>query len=188
MNVTSKTLSFVAIMTALCVGSNYALIGVPNVKFMDLFVFVSGYLAGSLSGMTVGFLTWLVYGTLNPYGFDLPTLLATSIGETIYGIAGGLMARSGLRLSSDPSAALTERSYWGTSLRLGMLGFLLTFAYDLFTNVVTGTVFGIPLVLWIVQGVPYTVAHEVSNFFFFLAGGNVLINAIRRIMCKGGES
>ncbi len=188
MNVSSKNLSFVAIMTALCVGSNYALIGVPNVKFMDLFVFVSGYLAGSLSGVAVGFLTWLVYGTLNPYGFDLPTFLTTSIGETIYGVAGGLMARSGLGLSSSSSATLMGRSYWGTSLKLGMLGFLLTFVYDLFTNVVTGIVFGIPLILWIIQGVPYTVAHEVSNFFFFLAGGNVLINAIRRIMCKGGES
>jgi len=187
-NVSAKDISFVGVMTALCIASNYALIGVPNVKFMDLFVFISGYLAGSLSGMAVGFLTWLVYGTLNPYGFNLPTLAATSIGETIYGFAGGLTAKWRLIPPSNPPIAMTVRAYWETNLKLGILGFLLTFTYDLFTNVVTGVTFGIPLVLCIVQGVPYTAAHEVSNFFFFLAGGKVLINAIRKAVWKGGES
>ncbi|MEM3041812.1 MAG: hypothetical protein QXG97_07320, partial [Nitrososphaerota archaeon] len=184
MRMSTRLLSFIGVMTALCVGTNYLLIGLLNVKFMDLFVFVSGYLTGSLSGALVGILTWLVYGTLNPYGFNLPTLIATCIGESIYGIAGGLCAKFGLSASFD---RLTEKKFWENNLKMGIIGFILTFIYDLFTNIVTGVVFEVPLLLYIVAGIPFAVAHEVSNFFFFFLGGSILVNAIQKVALKGGE-
>jgi hypothetical protein len=186
MNFSSKEISFVAVMTALCIGSNYLMIGLLNVKFMDLFVFISGYVMGSLAGASVGVLTWLVYGTLNPYGFNLPTLIATCLGESTYGIAGGLSLKFGLNVSKTSSVTVNNKMFWETSLKMGIIGFLLTFIYDLFTNIVTSAVFEIPLIPYIIAGIPFAIAHEVSNFFFFL-GGVLLINAIQKVAFRGGE-
>ncbi len=85
----------IAVLTAVCVATNYLLIGFVNVKFMDLIVFVSGLAFGAVVGSSVGALTWLVYGTINPYGFSLPILVATCLGETIFGLAGALLGRLG---------------------------------------------------------------------------------------------
>lgn len=186
-HMTTRKLSFISVMTALCISSNYLMIGLANVKFMDLFVFVSGYAMGSLSGASVGVLTWLVYGTLNPLGFNLPTLFATCIGESLYGIVGGLSAKFNLEVSSVSSVMVTEKRFWVTNFKVGIVGFLLTFIYDLFTNIVTSIVFEIPLIPYMMAGIPFTVVHEVSNFIFFFTIGNVLINAIQKVALKGGE-
>jgi len=187
----TKQISFVGVMTALCISSNYLMIGLSNVKFMDLLVFISGYVMGSTSGASVGILSWLIYGTLNPYGFNLPTLLATCIGESLFGLVGGVYRIR--NTNSMPSKALDRRrillkkSFWASNIKMGVLGFLLTFSYDIFTNVVTGIVFEVPLAVYIIAGIPFTVVHEVSNFFFFFLGGNALIGAIKQITSEGGE-
>lgn len=172
----TRTMSFVVLMTAMNLISNYAMIGIPNIKFMDLFVFVSGYVSGILPGVLIGILTWLVYGTINPYGFIFPILVACCVGETLYGVAGGLSAKIALVDFGRPY-----------NLRFGILGFLLTFIYDLFTNIVSGVVAGLPPLIAILSGVPFAVAHEVSNFIFFLFGCNTLIVTVRKIAFKGGE-
>ncbi|MFQ6095198.1 MAG: hypothetical protein ACE5NN_03535, partial [Candidatus Bathyarchaeia archaeon] len=164
----SRELGFVGVMTGLCVALNYAMLGFINVKLMDLFVFVSGYLMGPLIGVLVGSLTWLVYGTLNPYGFSLPILFVTIFGESLYGLAGGLASRFGLvDLSNSQGLSLSKIGFWVTNLKFGLLGFLLTFAYDLLTNVFSGLVVGIPIVVAIMAGVLFALVHEVSNFLFF---------------------
>ena len=176
-----KKLSFITIMTSLCISTNYLLMGIPNVKFMDLFVFVSGYTMGSLSGALVGVLTWLVYGTLNPYGFNLPTLIATCIGESFYGVFGGLTAKSPLKISLEEPQIDNRILPLKEGLKLGILGFLITFMYDLFTNVVTAIVFEIPLFAYIIMGMSFTVTHEISNFFFFFLAGRLLIKALKKM-------
>ena len=127
--------SIIGIMTAASIVSNYLLIGVFNVKLMDLIVFSSGFLFGTAVGASVGILTWLVYGTLNPYGFSLPILISTSLMESLYGIVGGLLGSNGTRRMG---AGFTS------NLKYGIVGFLLTFIYDLVTNIVYGLSFGIP--------------------------------------------
>ena len=83
--------SVIAVMTAACIVSNYLLIGVFNVKLMDLIVFSSGFLFGPPVGASVGIPPWLVYGTLNPYGLSFPVLVATPFMESLYGIVGGFL-------------------------------------------------------------------------------------------------
>lgn len=177
----TRTLSFVALMTAINVVSNYAMIGIPNIKFMDLFVFVSGYLMGVFPGAIVGFLSWLVYGSLNPLGFDLGIYIATCLCEMLYGVAGGLFERFGLH-SNLSSVNVKENIFWLTNFKFGIIGFLLTFIYDLFTNIVFGLIYGLPVPLALIRGVPFAIAHEVSNFFFFFFGCSILIKAIKKIM------
>jgi len=52
----SKKVCVIAVTVALCIGSNYALINVPNFKLMDFFVFISGVIFGSLVGASIGIL------------------------------------------------------------------------------------------------------------------------------------
>ena len=186
MNVSSTKLAFIGIMTAACVSSNYLMIGLVNIKFMDLFVFISGYVMGGLSGASVGVLTWLVYGTFNPLGFNLLTLASTCLGESLYGLVGGLSARFGLLASASHGTASGE-DFFASNFKIGIVGFLLTFVYDLFTNIVSGVSVGISPFVAIVAGIPFAVAHEGSNFFFFFLGGNVLIRAIQKVTFGGGE-
>jgi hypothetical protein len=167
----TRKASTLAVMAAAAIATNYLLIGVANVKFMDLIVFTGGYMYGSGFGATLGALIWLVYGTVNPYGVNLVTLAATILGETLYGVAGGVL-RVGLRV--EPG--------WGPDLRLGVAGFLLTFVYDVFTNVVSAYVAGIPVSVALISGVPFALMHEVSNAVFFAVGLPPLLRAIGSMM------
>jgi len=166
--------SVIAVMTAACIVSNYLLIGVFNVKLMDLIVFSSGFLFGPSVGASVGILTWLVYGTLNPYGFSLPILVATSLMESLYGIVGGLMGSKG-----KMGVGFTS------NLKYGIVGFLLTFIYDLVTNIVSGLSSGIPLAVALISGIPFAIVHEGSNAAFFFLGAHPLISAVSRLISYG---
>jgi len=178
MNNTLQTASVVATFTALILATNYALIGIPNVKLMDLLVFIAGFRFGCLVGASVGALSWCIYGTLNPYGFSLPILISTSLGETIYGLVGGL-----LRM---PVHNPINKAEWLTfSIKFGVFGFLLTFLYDLETNLVFAYTFGVPVPVALAMGVPFAVTHEVSNALLFALAGPPIVFALKKL--KGGD-
>ena len=170
----------IAIMTAACLATNYALIGLPNVKCMDFLVFISGLLFGPSVGVSVGALTWLIYGTVNPYGFCLPILLATTLSETIYGLAGGIIKRSeGLGWVENGGLA------W-SAYRLGALGFALTAIYDLLTNLAFAITFGLPVWLAIAYGAWFSLVHELSNAIMFAACTPALARVSRSLGLSGG--
>lgn len=173
----SKRASVIAVMTAACVSTNYLLIGITNVKLMDLIVFSSGFIFGTFVGASVGLLTWLVYGTLNPYGFSLPILAATCSGESLYGVAGGLLGSRTVQGSHGKNIS----SILFINARFAIIGFLLTFIYDLFTNIVSGFVAGIPITVALISGIPFAIAHEFSNTAFFFIGASPLIRAMGRL-------
>ena len=186
-DLSTQKLSFIAVMTALCVSSNYAMIGFPNIKFMDLFVFVSGYCFGILPGILVGVFTWLVYGTLNPYGFVLSIWVATSLGEGLYGLVGGLSKKFGLEVPD--LSRIGKKEHWICSIKIALLGFLLTSLYDLFTNIVSALTAVLPIPIVLIAGIPFAILHEGSNIAFFFWGGTALIMVIRRIpMMRGDEN
>jgi len=181
LQISSQRAGVVAVLTAVCVSTNYLLIGVTNVKLMDLIVFTSGFIFGTYVGASVGLLTWLVYGTLNPYGFSLPILAATCAGESLYGVAGGLLGNKIVQGSygKDISSILFINA------RFAIIGFLLTFIYDLFTNIVSGVVAGIPITVALISGIPFAIAHEFSNTAFFFMGASPLIRAMGRLFSEG---
>ncbi|MFQ6052939.1 MAG: ECF transporter S component [Candidatus Bathyarchaeia archaeon] len=175
-SLSTRQVSVIAVMTSLCVSTNYLLVGVVNVKFMDLLVFVSGFAFGPVVGGAVGVLTWLVYGTLNPYGFSLPILAATCLGESIYGVVGGLLG--GMADGADGGVA---GRFGFLDVRFAIVGFLLTSVYDLLTNVVSGFFAGMPIHVALVAGIPFALTHELSNTAFFFVGVSPLVNVIRRL-------
>lgn len=160
----------VALLSAAAIASNYLLIGVPNVKFMDLIVFTAGFIMGPTMGASTGVMVWLVYGTINPYGFSLPILGATMLGESIYGVAGGLYGKG------------PRQSGYGVDPWAAVMGFMLTFVYDIFTNIVSAYTVGIPISIGLMTGIPFMLAHVLSNTMFFGLGFKPLSSSIKKVL------
>lgn len=174
----SKKVCVIAVTVALCIGSNYALINVPNFKLMDFFVFISGVIFGSLVGASIGILIWLVYGVLNPYGFVPQIWFATMFSESVYGFVGGVIGRG------MASTNITDNRI-GLSFLFGSIGFFLTFLYDLITNIIYALTFNIPICIAIITGVPFAMIHELSNTVLFGICSIPLITFLEKFI--GGE-
>jgi len=154
----SKKIAAIAILVALSIGTNYALVGIYNVKLMDLITFVSGFVFGPFVGVFVGVFSWAIYGVLNPYGFVLQIWVATMFSEAVYGVAGGLLHMVNTNFNG--------KSFWHVVF-LGNLGFLLTLVYDLITNIAYAHVLGQDVLIAMVIGAPFTLTHELSNALLF---------------------
>ncbi|MEM3673597.1 MAG: hypothetical protein QW468_05195 [Candidatus Bathyarchaeia archaeon] len=176
-------IAVIAVLTALSIGTNYAMISLYNVKLMDFIVFVGGFCFGPLAGAMIGVTSWVVYGSLNPLGFSFPVWLSTMFSEAIYGIAGAFVKRS---LNSDGFDGFRNERV-PLCLFFAFLGVLLTLIYDLITNIVFGYVSGWNILFAIVVGfVPFGVLHMASNALFFGLGCVPAINAVFQLV--GGEN
>ena len=168
-------IALIAVFCALSIGTNYALVGVPNVKPMDFIVFVGGFLFGPVVGSSIGIVSWLIYGSINPYGFDPRIWAATMLAESLYGITGGLLRK-----------ALGSTSLSKQRLRLSILfatmGFLPTVLYDLITNTVYASVYGSPVIVAIFVGALFAVVHEGANFIIFGVLSVPTIAALRKVV------
>jgi len=167
-------LAIISSLVALCVATNYALVGVPNVKVMDFIVFVGGFCFGITAGALVGILSWTVYGVLNPYGFVPQIWLATMFSESIYGVVGGLLGKN-----------FASTDFHDQRVRLiiffAATGFILTMVYDVITNIVYAWTLNIPVITTMAVGAPFTVLHEISNTQIFGIGSAMMVTAIRKI-------
>jgi len=170
--------SIIATLVALCVATNYALVGVPQVKAMDFIVFIGGFCFGAYAGALIGILSWAVYGAINPYGFVPQVWIATMFSETIYGLLGGLLGKN-LALTNFNDERFKLSVFFGT------VGFILTLIYDLITNIAYALTFGIPIIVAIVFGTPYTILHQVSNMAIFGVGSIPVIAVLKKL--SGGE-
>ena len=77
----TRKITIIALFSAICISTNYVMLPLLNIKFMDTIVFVTGFCLGLAPGIMVGSIAWLIYGTLNPLGFALPTLITVRINE-----------------------------------------------------------------------------------------------------------
>jgi hypothetical protein len=153
-----------------------------NIKLMDTFVFVAGFSLGIVPGIIVANLTWLIYGTLNPLGFSLPTLLSVMIGESCYAVVGWMVSRYMFRKKNLFSIE--------SSIIFGLAGLLATLAYDVFTNAVTGWLFYNSIVIGLLTmnfPLPMGLLHEISNLILFAVVSPLLLRAFK-IFWKGDNS
>lgn len=175
-----RDIGLITVLTALCVIGSYALIGLPNINIMDLVVFVTGFVFGTQIGVATAIMSWFVYGAINPLGFSVPIWLATMLGESIFGLAGGILGR----VNNNP-----KQTMW-FSLEMGLWGLTLTIIYDLITNLVYAVVFDVPFVAAIASGwiIPpfFGILHEASNLILFFSAVYPLIKSIR--ILRGGEN
>jgi uncharacterized membrane protein len=173
--VNTLKVSIVATLVALCVTTNYALVGVPNIKAMDFIVFIGGFCFGAYAGAFIGIFSWAVYGVLNPYGFVPQVWLATMFSEAIYGLLGGLL-RKKLPLTNFDDVRLR------LSIFFGAIGFISTLFYDLVTNVVYASVFEVSIIVAIFFGAPFTILHQVSNAAIFGVSTVPVITVLKKLL------
>jgi len=180
----TREISVIAVLVSACLASNYALIWLPNVKVMDLIVFVSGLRFGAFIGGIVGILVWAIYGSINPYGFVLPIWLGCMAAESLFGVTGGLV-----RAYSPVNPSNRRR----LSLEMAVIGVLLTFAYDLATNLLSALTISwfetrIETILAvIISGIPFAAVHEASNGILFFLGVDPLSSSIEKITGSGAH-
>jgi hypothetical protein len=168
----AKRVASLAVLTALAISSNYVLIGLPNVKLMDAIVFAASMAMGLKFGASLSILIWIVYGTINPYGFN-PIFIVVMLSEMIY----VLFSRIALRLR----AGSAEAKFYD-SLMLGSIGLFSTLIYDLATNAFTGLLFyGSVLTGLLTMNfpIPMGVIHEASNALLFPIVVPIMYRSIR---------
>lgn len=175
----TRRVAAVSVMTALAITTDYALFPLANVKLMDTIVFVTALAFGPVAGISVGALTWLVYGTFNPLGPDSGLFLVLlMVSETVYAFA-ALLAR---RLTNPDSKDVPTRSLvWGA---LGLIG---AFLYDFNTIVTPAALAGTPITPFTVAALlapasPFLLAHEISDFVFFATVAPLLFSAVRKVV------
>ncbi len=183
--------ALIAVFVGLSLGTNYALSGLPNVKFMDTFDFIATYLFGLSIGLPVVILTRTIYASVNPWGPASAWLIGLLVlGDSFYALA-GLLARK-FRLLERGGEAV-ERS-----LRLGILGLFSALGFDLLTNIGSGLLVltGPTLQVWLMRAIvwglvtmnfplPLGVLHEVTDFLFFSTLAPAAILLVKRSTLLG---
>ena len=174
----SQSLAVITVFTALAVGSDFALAGVPNVKLVDTLVFLAAYVFGFRVGASVGVLSELIWAYLSPWGAPGAIAPFLILGEVVYAIAGTGAARvwgGGSILKS------------GKSFVFGGLVARCAFAWDIETNVATALVAFWPsisvgnVISTVLVGIPFMLSHEVSDFALGLIFVPVIILMVPRI-------
>jgi len=173
----SQSVAIVTVFTALIVGSDYALAGVANVKLLDSLVFLAAYLFGFRIGASVAILSESIWAYATPWGSPGPIAPFLVAGEVIYAVAGSAASRIWARESGLRS---------GKSVALGGLLAICAFIWDLETELGTALIIYWPTVTienyvrTVGIGLPFTLAHEVSDFLFGMLLVPMLILMIPR--------
>lgn len=183
--------ALIAVFTAEALATNYAMIGLVNIKLMDALVFTAGFLFGWTVGVGVAISTWTVYGFINPYGqAGFPLILFLMLGECFYAFGG-----AAIRRSSIARRLLAEKRRSADSMIIaifGVTGLLLTFAYDALTNFATYMFLANSLyqalLIGLITGAPFAILHEASNFILFALVSPAAILIAHRFTLSQGVS
>ncbi len=173
--------SLIAVFTAISLGTNFVMIGIPNVKLMDAFVFIAAFLFGLEVGLGSAASVWAIYGFTSPYGVDdFVTLSFLVTGECLYALSGWALSRAtvGRDMFKPGTYHLTR------SIVFGLVGLQATFAYDVLTNfgtyfLRTSSVYQ-ALLIGMITGAPFAILHELSNLFFFASVVPLAIASFKR--------
>lgn len=164
-NPKARLICAIALFTAASIASSYALVSIPNVNLLDFLVFLAGYLYGFLPGTIVACISWLIYGTFNPYGFNVGILVACALSETIYSAIGCISRRI---------------SHEGVefAIEISLLAAVATLIYDLLTNISFMLVFHVKPILALISALPFTAIHLLSNVTIFFIASH-LVNKLK---------
>ncbi|MGH9921108.1 MAG: hypothetical protein ACRD6W_19845 [Nitrososphaerales archaeon] len=155
-----RQVAVIASFTALAVASDFALTDALNVKLVDPIVFSVAFVFGLETGIYVGVLSELIWGTVSPFGFGGYIVPFLAAGEVMYAVAGWAAAKAWAPEESPVSAR---------NLYFGALLALCAFLWDLETNAGTAVLaFGRSLSLdklaaTEAAGIPFMLPHEVSD-------------------------
>jgi len=162
----------VGVFAALSYGINAPLLAIPNIELFSLGLFLSGVFLGAIDGLATAIVAGIILVFFNPNGPQTIFLvgLAQLIGFALFGLGGGALRRLVLR-NGDPRRV---------ALILTVVGAILTFWYDLSTNLAFALFFG-PFWPVMIGGLGFGVLHIVSNGVIFGASSLVIQRIWKRI-------
>ncbi|HLI46112.1 MAG TPA: ECF transporter S component [Geobacterales bacterium] len=150
-------ITITAIFVAIALVTNYSLIWLPQVKLMDAIIFLIAYYFGLQYGIGAAVLTRLIYGVINPYGFDFYSLLMVISGELFFVLLAGIF-----RKLVKPEELFANKA---NLFLLSFFAILATFLFDLYTNALVGLIWYRSIMLGLVMGVPFGLMHQIANLF-----------------------
>jgi hypothetical protein len=154
----SRWVSITAIMTALALVGNYALVAVPNLELGSSILFVTAYIFGVQMAIWSTLIMSLLFGIINPWGGFIPLIWLSQVIGWFYIVAtGAIMGRFG------KNGKRLEPRKW----ELAFTGAFVTFIFEQVTNIGYSITFGVPFILAITAAIPFTILHIVSNAIIF---------------------
>jgi energy-coupling factor transport system substrate-specific component len=178
MSFSGRKLALMGVLVALAIVLKLPILTIPNVEFFTFIVFCSGYLLGMIEGAIVGVISMSLYTTLiTPYGPPpLPIAVAQITSMALIGFAGGFVWKF-------VPASFTQKSNSRpiiTIFVIGISGLVLTFIYDLLTNLASAFVMG---QFWpvMIAGIPFAFVHIASNVIIFVVLSPLLLGMSRSL-------
>jgi uncharacterized membrane protein len=161
----TQKISRAAFLTAVSVALGYIFLPVPNVEMITAGIFISGIWMGPTLGLAIGILAESIYSLLNPMGFPPPPLFVSQL--IAMGSVGWVGGHFRKLLQGD---GFFSPSGWVLHLYLAIAGIILTFWYDLLTNLSFPVAAGFNLqqIKWaLVMGIPFAALHIGVNAAVF---------------------
>jgi hypothetical protein len=154
----SRWVSITAIMTALALVGNYALVAIPNLELGSTILFVTAYIFGAQMAVWSTLIMSLLFGIINPWGGFIPQIWLSQVIGWFYIITiGSIMGRQG------KDGKKLESRKW----ELAITGAFVTFIFEQITNLGYSVTFGVPFLLAITAAIPFSFVHILSNAIIF---------------------
>ena len=154
----SKWISITAIMTALALVGNYALVAIPNLELGSTILFVTAYIFGPVMAIWATLIMSVLFGVINPWGGFIPQIWVSQvIGWFYIVVIGAIMGKRGV------NGERLNPSSW----ELAFTGAFITFIFEQITNLGYSVTFGVPFFLAVTAAVPFSLVHIVSNAVIF---------------------
>ena len=154
----SRWISITAIMTALALVGNYALVAVPNLELGSTVLFVTAYIFGAQMAIWSTLIMSVLFGIINPWGGFIPLIWVSQVIGWFYIVAvGSIMGRR-----STTGKRLDPRKW-----ELAITGAFVTFIFEQVTNLGYSATFGVPFFIAVTMAIPFTLIHIVSNAVIF---------------------
>ena len=170
----TKSLTLMAVFTALIVAVGYALIQIPNVELVTATAFLAGTVLGIKRGFIVGAVGELLYAIINPFGISaLSLLISQVIGIAMAGAAGGVA----IAMISQNSSVLKRAIIFSVS------GVIVTIFFDVFTTLGFLVMSGLTWHTFIgayMYGISFYVTHVIVNAIIFA----LLIPVLYQVVVK----
>ena len=167
----SRWVSITAIMTALALVGNYALVAIPNLELGSTVLFVTAYIFGATMAIWSTLIMSLLFGIINPWGAFIPQIWISQVLGWFYVVAAGsIMGRQG------KSGKQLQPRKW----ELAITGGFVTFIFEQITNLGYSITFGIPFLIAVTAAIPFSVVHIVSNAVIFAQVVPIMDTSLRK--------
>lgn len=167
--------AIVSIFSAAAVGTSVALLLIPNLETITLFIFLVAFVYGYRIGLGMMLTTTIVFeifatATYGPATFLFPfKIISYSITVIIAGFLGKNVFKP-IELNNNNKINISKTKSVLISLFFAFIGFILTLSYDIITLFAEYLIFQsyeLILIRFII-GLPFFLVHEITNALMFM--------------------